>query len=164
MIIVNYNSKVADTLAGYHFHLCYCIWYSGQQLAHSRNLSQVQDLSLQPQPLGATEPKSTILTRSSVHIEIQKALVSLDLSPHFTWRDWDPRKLNDLGKVTNPVKLELIPTCMCFSPYPCSLQLYIGKCCCCSDYWELPRSWTCAHHFIHITSFTPLPHPVSSVL
>lgn len=63
-----------------------------------------------------------------MHTEIPGALVYLEIPPYFTRGNQDPRELNDLGRVTNLVKSELILLKeICFSPDPCSLQLYANS-------------------------------------
>ena len=133
--------------------------------SHSGSFSQVQDLKPHPNPCWTKIYIFTRFSADSMHTEIRGALVYLEITPYLTWGNQDPRKLNDLGRVTNLVKSDLILLKeICFSPDPCSLRLCQPYSCRCrSDYWDLPRFWTCAHHFTLSVSFDPLPHPESSV-
>ena len=93
--------------------------------SHSGSFSQVQDLKPHPNPCWTKIYIFTRFSADSTHTEIRGALVYLEIPPYLTWGNQDPRKLNDLGRVTNLVKSDLILLKeICFSPDPCSLQLY----------------------------------------
>ena len=96
--------------------------------SRSGSFSQVQDLKPHPNPCWTKFYIFTRLSADSMHTEIRGALVYLEIPPYFTWGNQDPRELNDLGRVTNLVKSELILLKeICFSPDPCSLQLYANS-------------------------------------
>ena len=93
--------------------------------SHSGSSSQVQDLKPHPNPCWTKIYIFTRFSADSTHTEIRRALGYLEIPPYLTWGNQDPRELNDLGRVTNLVKSELILLKeICFSPDPCRLQLY----------------------------------------